>query len=258
MVAKQISNPGNAFNAGGTWYAPIDSGTSQNVVNLVNATGLTLYQGDIVCLDVTGTQAVLSTSAGDPTLFGVVGGETNMPGAGGPIPGQLTPTRVDSVTTTATSSTIADTSITAGDLGKAVQCAGIPGGYAVITSVTAGTSFSIAPVVASASGTVQAYITPQTSAVGPGWSGLPFSVGAGEIVPVVTNGWGYININGLTTLTAKSLLTVSSGSVVAQAGTIGTNILLGVSLEAYAARNTTLTSLGITGHDTVRGFIYGS
>ena len=55
-MEKQIGNPGQAFSLGATWGTPsVDNAMTTEICDLINNTGVTLYTGDIVCLDPTGT-----------------------------------------------------------------------------------------------------------------------------------------------------------------------------------------------------------
>lgn len=270
-MVKMITNPGQAFTGGATWGTPsIDNAMSTNVISLINGTGLELYEGDIVCIDVTGTKAVLSSAAGDPSTIGVVGGRqwlgysssatppSAAPGTavGGFYPPVLGASRIDSVTTQ-TSATTLDSSCVATDLGRTVTGAGFPVGTYII-SVTAGTSF-VTNNATTASATVNATIQDSPGSIGPGYAPSS-SFAANNEVPIITSGFGPININGLSALTAKEYISVASASVVgvitAKASYPATGLLqIGVSLQAYAARDVTLTTAGITGHDWVLALI---
>lgn len=79
---KQISNPNGAF---GLTADP----ANQQVVEMINNSGGTLVEGDVVvCTDVNGLQVTTTTTANDPTVIGVVGpGAQTAPAlgsAGGP------------------------------------------------------------------------------------------------------------------------------------------------------------------------------
>ncbi len=208
--AKFITLPGNTWQAGATWFTMPDSGASQTVID-----GDTLYTGDVVVLGTAfGTEpdpaalgVTSTTTVSDVYVVGVVGGETNMAFAGGPIPEQDAPHRFDACTT-ASSTTVTDVHCLASDVGKGVVGPGIPVG-AYIVSVTPSTSF-VMNVAATASASVTLDIGPRTSSVGPGWLGVP----AGEVTPVVIGGWAYINV-GSNTITAGSVLTTSATARVA-------------------------------------------
>ena len=74
MAQKQIMNPLQAWTSGATWGTLSgDNEMTQTAAHLLNGTGVTLYTGDVVCIDVTGTQAVLSATAGDLRTIGAVG-----------------------------------------------------------------------------------------------------------------------------------------------------------------------------------------
>lgn len=269
MGTKQISNPGQAFTAGGTWGNPSgDNQMTTEVAHLLNGTGVPLYVGDIVCLDVTGTQAILSTAAGDTTAIGCVGGDTagstypyTYPTsgaiginttAGGSQPAFDSPTYTASMTTQS-STTVLCSAALASWIGLQVYATGVPLG-ATIVSVVAGTSFNIS-VAATASATVTGTVTMPPQTLGPGWA--PTTYVPGSEVPVVVAGFGRINISGATTLIAKGVIAVASASVAGTYVSAPTAVhgTIAVALEAYAARDTTLTTAGITGHDSVRGII---
>lgn len=274
---QTIGNPSQAFTAGATWGNPaIDNQMTAQVANLLNNTGVVLYIGDVVCLDVTGTQAVLAASANDPSVIGVVGGYNAgdyTPAGASPLsigvigtapnPFELSANRSDSlVTLTNGSPTVLDAAAVASDLGKTlVAPSGTGSAQFTIIAVTPGTGFTISSNYLGTTGaayTVQVNQSP--SGLGPGWS--PNSFAPGVEVPVVVFGFARINVNGLTTVTAKGgVFSTANASVIPTYTVLGSEVatqggtIIAVPLEAYAARDTTLTSLGIAGHDTIRALI---
>lgn len=73
-MEKMIGNPSQAFAMGATWGTPsVDNAMTTEQCDLINATGVTLYTGDIVALDPTGTQAVQLTTATLTCAIGCVG-----------------------------------------------------------------------------------------------------------------------------------------------------------------------------------------
>ncbi len=240
---KTLTLPGTTWQTGATWQTNIGSDAYQTVIDYVNDSGVPLYTGDVVILgtaattpDPTALNVFTTTTASSPYVIGVVGGETNMAYAGGPVPGQLAPTRYDACTTQSTT-VVLDASAAASYVNLGVVGAGIPSG-AYIVSTVPGTSFTM-NVSATASASVTLAIGPRTSSIGPGWQGYP----VGEVMPVVVQGWGYVNI-GSNTLAAGSQVTTSTTARVANTvGTAGSlaalQALLGtfiaVTLEAYNA-----------------------
>lgn len=274
MPIKFIGNPSQAYTNGATWA----NGANDNSFNtqfgeLLNASGVTLYVGDIISLDVTGTQAILPTATNDIGMIGVVGSPTafDLPStgtpssiattAGGNQPAVAAAFRSDTATLTNGSATVADTSAVVGDMGKTLILPLSSGNqYVTVTTVTAGTGFTISANYTGTTGSYTISVLMSPSTVGPGW--VPNSYVPGAIVPIVTQGFCRVNITSLGGVTAKSgILTGTSGSPVATytatgsvtaAQAIGVNI---IPLEAYAARDLSLTNLGISGHETIRAVI---
>jgi hypothetical protein len=219
MAGKQIANDWGAWTAGATWQTnQLGNTMSQEVVNFVNGSTVTLYTGDVVVLgtstipDPTAVNATSTTAASSPYVVGVVGGETNMAFAGGPIPEQTPPFRFDQVTTTA-SAVVPDTATVATDIGKGVSGPNIaPNAY--IISVVPGTSFTM-NVAALGAGTQIVTIGPRQSSVGPGWLAVP----VGEVMPVVIAGWAYVNIGGNTVAAGAALSTSATARVAAAVAT---------------------------------------
>ena len=278
-MPKLITNPGQAFTAGATWGTLSgDDEMTQDVVHLLNGTGTTLYTGDIVCLDVTGTQAILSASAGDPAQIGTVGGaeqwgsyypvgSSNINLAtigGGPVPNLLAPNVVANMGYTNGSPTVTYASAAAVDLGKqlipAYNSSTDPTPQVLtITAVNVGVGYTVNANFNGTTGTFSTLLQLAPSAIGPGW--LPTSIAPGAQCPIVRAGFGRVNINAVAATVAKDFISVGNATVVgartangaAVAGQIGQ--FIAVTLEAYAARDTTLTGLGIAGHDSVRARI---
>lgn len=275
--AKAIANSSQAFTAGATWGNPaIENQATVDVGNLLNNTGLVLYIGDVVCLDVTGTQAILATAANDPSVIGVVGGYAAgdyTPSGSSPLsvgvignapnPFELSPNRSDSsVTLTNGSATVLDAAAVASDLGKTlVAPSGSGSAQFTIIAVTAGTGFTISSnYLGTTAATYVVQVNQSPSGLGPGWS--PNSFAPGVEVPIVLGGFARINVNGLTTVTAKAgVFSTASASVIPTYTVTGSvtaaqsGAIIAIPLEAYAARDTTLTSMGIAGHDTLRALI---
>jgi hypothetical protein len=237
MSGKQIANDWGAWTAGASWQTnQLGNTMSQEVVNFLNGSGTTLYTGDIVIVgstagtpDPTAVNCSSTATAASPYVVGVVGGETNMPGAGGAIPVQTPPIRYDAVTV-ALSVTQPDTAALASDVGKGVSGPGIPLN-AFIVSVVPGTSFTM-NVAATAAGAATLIIGPRTSSVGPGWLGVP----SGEVCPVVITGWAYVNIGGNTVAAGAQLSTSTTARVAAAVSTTtyvasSPGTFIGVALE---------------------------
>lgn len=273
MTTKQIGNPGQAWSAGATWQNSTDNQMTQEVVHVLNATGQILYKGDIVCIDVTGTSAILGAGAATPTerrLLGVVGGEigSNVTGGvavGGFVPQQLAPTRTDTATVTNGSAAVTDASVLAADAGRSLTSplGRFPAGTTILTDgLVVGVSF-VASALATGNDT-QATIADNTASIGPGWpSTTQFPMGAE--VPVIMRGHGRINVAGAAVaaldllglgnvaLTGGAQNNTGGITVAAVAGTVGT--IIAVAQEAQAARDLSLTNIGIGGHETIRALI---
>jgi hypothetical protein len=283
MPSKQITNPLQAFTAGATWATLSgDNEMTQTVANLLNGSGVTLYTGDIVCLDVTGTQAVLAASAGDPRIIGTVGATYNdgsyVPQSGGisnmtlrATGGGFVPPELSAVVgasmgfTGASGTTVTYSGAAAVDLGKQIivpynsSTNANPQVY-TITAVTVGTSYTVTPGFNGTTGTYLAYLQNAPSAIGPGWG--PASVyPIGVEVPIVMQGYGRVNINAVAAVVATDAISSTSGSPVGARTAAGAAVaaqngtFIAVTLEAYSARDTSLTTAGISGHDSVRAII---
>jgi hypothetical protein len=229
-----INYAGQPWTAGATWQTN-NAGNfgTQDCTDFLNGSNGTLWTGDVVkvgtsaAADPTAFNATTTVTAQDTLTVGVVGGITNQPSAGGPVPFQLTAWRYDSVTTAGTA-TVTDASTLASDLGKEVIGPGIPSGAYIIT-VTPGTSF-VMNVAATASATVQVAIGPREGSVSAGFPGVP----PGDVLPVVTYGWAYVNI-GTNTVAAGATVSSSATARVAATGTAALGGVLGVALEANTA-----------------------
>lgn len=142
-----------------------------------------------------------------------------------------------------------------------------------VTAVSVGVNYT-GTVVAGAgttfSGTTGSFIVQlgrDLVTKGPGWSPAPgwssTSIFPPNVtVPVIVRGFGRVNINGVAGVVrgdyfaataASSVIAARTAAAGGLAASIGT--FLGVSLEAYAARDTTLSGLGYAGHDSVRAYI---
>jgi len=232
MPMKQIANDIGAWSAGATWQLnQLGNTGSQFVVNFINNSGLTLFTGDLVALsEPTAVNVVTTTTAQSPLAVGVIGGETNMASAGGPIPQQTPPTRYDSNVTTATTAIVTDAAALATDVGKGVSGPNIPIG-AYILSVTPGVSFVMSANGLAAGSGLTIIVGPRQSSVGPGWLAIP----TGEVCPVVVSGWAYVNV-GANTVAAGGFL--ASSAIARQAATAGTPTFgnqIAVALEANNA-----------------------
>jgi hypothetical protein len=291
MVSKLIQNAGQAFSLGGTWgNPPIENTTTTEFAFLINNTATTLYVGDIVVLDATGTLANLSSSAGDPTVIGCVGEGVD----GGwlnnaptlpyydsqigfnPSTGSIIPQSDAAQTTAATigftngSATATYTASVKNDLGRTIvtpynsSTNATPQIFTII-AVNAGTGYTVSANFTGTTGSFVCQLLDSPVSAGPGYpaplggswtSSSTFAPGA--VVPIITRGFGRVNISAASGVVAKGNIAVGngvvSGTYVANAsGVVGQNIA--VALEAYAARDTTLTTAGITGHDSVRAII---
>jgi hypothetical protein len=276
---KQITNPLQAWTSGATWSTLSgDNEMTQVVANLLNGSGTTLYTGDVVAIDVTGTQAILPPGAGDMRTIGAVGG-TYQDGSyyptgsttinirttgGGFVPPELAANVVASMGFTNASGTVTYSSAAATDLGMQLQppynssTNANPQVY-TITAVTVGTGYTVTPTF---NGTTGSFLTQKIlipSAIGPGWG--PASVyPIGVEVPVIIGGFGRVNVSGAAgTVAGGGLVAATSGSTTFTAAGgflaagIGTGIA--VALEAYAARDLSLTNAGTAGHESIRAWI---
>lgn len=234
MAVKLIANDWGAWTAGATWQTnQLGNTQSQFVSNFVNAGSTTVYTGDVVIVgsastvpDPTAVNITPITTAQSPYTIGIVGGETNMAYAGGPIPAQTPPTRIDTNTTTALSATVTDAQTIASDIGKGVTGPGIPAG-AYILSVTPGTSFVMSVAATVAASGVTLYIGPRQSSVGPGWLAVP----VGEVCPVILSGWGYVNVGTNTVAAGAVLASSTTPRVAAVPGTPSDGTNIAVALE---------------------------
>lgn len=297
MAEKQISNPGQAFALGASWGTPsVDNAMTTEIANLINGTGLILYTGDVVCLDATGTQAILASGAADTTVIGTVGSSVELGSypSGGTFPtiasginmtakdGSVQPlTDVAWVTAsmgfTNGSATITYASASTNDIGKYIltpynATTNLTPQIFLITAATANTNYTgqvVAGPGTTFSGTTGAFTVQMGrdyTARGPGWSPLPAWTTSSAFPPNVTvpctiRGFGRVNINAVAGTVRGDLLAASGANVIAArtaaAGAVAAGIgsFFGVALEAYAARDTTLTAAGIAGHDSVRALI---
>ncbi len=106
-------------------------------------------------------------------------------------------------------------------------------------------------------------------ALGPGW--VPASVNGWAltsafepvgIVPIILRGYGRVNINGVSAIAQSDGVGATNAAVTgtrfAYASTgyaNATGLIIAVALEAYAARDSSLSNNGVTGHDSVRAII---
>lgn len=279
MVSKQLMNPLQAWTSGATWGTPSgDNEMTQEVAHLLNDTGITLYTGDIVCVDVTGTKCELSANAADPRVIGVVGGveiggsagstNTNFfTQSGGAQPTELAASVTANMGFTNGSATVTYASAAAVDLGKQLFPAynsstnATPAVYTII-AVSVGTGYTVSATFSGTTGTFSTQMGNAPGSLGPGW-GPDSAFPVGVQVPILTRGVGRININGVAGAVAQGLISTGNGTVIGvqtlastppTVGQIGT--FIGVLLEAYAARDTNLNTVaGISGHDSCRALI---
>jgi hypothetical protein len=327
VAEKQITNPGQAFALGATWGNPsVDSAMTTTTCDLINNTGLTLYTGDIVALDPTGTMAVLPTTATLSLCIGTVGSTLEMSqypavesiaGTSAAAPGNVSntfPTIVGSTGGVGISFGASDGNLQPGmDVAWNSLSLGFTNGSGNITSGSNATVnplqvgyYVITPYNASTNATPQIFqitsnggsagawtavgtsisgsatltftgttgsftcqVGRDTTLMGPGWTpplnGQWLTTSAfvpGQVVPIVTQGLGRVNITALTTQVAGSFILPTNASVIGTlvlitaltAAQIG--LVIATPLEAYAQRDTTvLTQYGIAGHNSVRAII---
>lgn len=304
MTIKQITNPGQAFSLGATWGTPsVDNAMTVSTCDLINGTGVTLYTGDIVALDVTGTQAIFTTTGNLTNLIGTVGDSSsfstypttgtfpvrdsgiNIAAAGGNTqPFQDTEWQTLSVGFTNGNNSLTSSSSAAVNplaVGLIVitpynaSTNATPQIFQIVSNGGSAGSWTATDIVIAGSGTTfsgttgsfNCQVGNNASSLGPGWSAPPGWTSSstfppGQVVPVVTQGLGRINVNGVSAVAASDGLGGTNASAVATrfayASTGYANaagLIIGVALEAYAARDTTLTTAGITGHDSIRAII---
>lgn len=305
MSLKQIINGGQAFALGGSWGTPsVDNAGSSNVDYLINNSGQILYPGDIVCLDASGTQALLPTTATLGLVFGTVGNgqilsaypavtniagtdTTNVwpvqvsetpgngisavigEGAGDLQPPTISPVSVVSMGFTNGSATVTNPAALATDMGQYIltpynATTNPTPQMFQITAVTPGTGYTVRVVAGGGTtftGTTGTFVVQMgivRSQLGPGWwpatnwNGVEWCFPTNAVVPVITSGFGLVNVSGATAAAAGDLI---GGTDSSPAGSAATGVGIASLLEPYAARNTNLTVLGITGHEPVRALI---
>lgn len=288
-MEKQIGNAGQAFALGGTWGNPsVDNAMTSEISPVINGTGVTLYTSDIVCLDASGTQAVLAGGAADTTVIGCVGSALSQGSVTGSAPfadNQITMTAtagsmqpftdsaniIASMGFTNGSPTVTYASAVASDLGKTITTpynasTNTTPQNLVITAVTVSTGYTVNANFTGTTGSFVVNMGNSPSQLGPGWM-PPFNWTSastfppGTIVPVIIRGFGRVNINGVAATVKGDLIAVSGANVVGARTAAGatvaaqTGTFIAVTLEAYAARDVSLTGLGIAGHDSVRAII---
>jgi hypothetical protein len=268
MPTPTIPNVGQAFNVGGSWLNTyLSNQNSQESVDFQNNSGTVLYVGDVVVLsnivssttpDPTALSAAPIASASSTYVVGVVGGEVYNPGAttspaqvgGALIPLTDTGWVYSTGTWTSGTATITDSTASASNIGKAVYGQDSPNSWpitpglqSIVISAVANTSYgvSIAPTQTRGSAT-NYYLGPAEGAVGPQFPGIS-GYGAGDIMPVVTRGWAYINIGTNTVAAGAALATSATSRVAAVPGTAGSvaalqallGSFIGIALEAQSA-----------------------
>ena len=281
MTSKQITNAGQAWTQGASWgNSSGDNSMATEFVHLYNGTAQTLYTGDIVCIDVTGTQCVLATAGADLSVIGCVGAEIgfdyNITGAGtgnvltvngGPVPPELGSSRTESMGFTNGSATVTDTNAVATDLGRTIYTPYNASTNATpqiftVKAVTPGTGYTVSANFTGTTGSFTCTIADSPSALGPGW-GASSLYPVGVQVPIVIRGYGRVNVAAASTTAAKGGgLAVSASASVTSTYTAAASIaatqvgsFIAIPLEAYAARDLSLTNAGIAGHESVRGII---
>ena len=289
-MEKQIANPSQAFSMGASWGTPsVDNSMTSEIAPLINGSGQILYTGDIVALDVTGTQAVLTSTGNLVNVIGTVGASTELgtytgslpatasgigmiTGSGSEFPQTISPVITAAMGFTNGSATVTYTGAVAAALGKQILTPYNASTNATpqiftVTAVNPGTGYTVNANFTGTTGTFTVQLANGPQSLGPGWSNAPGWTGSsafwpGAPVPVVIRGYGRVNVNGVSTVAASDGLGGTNASVVgtrfAYAGTgyaSAGGLIIAVALEAYAARDTTLTGLGIAGHDSVRAII---
>lgn len=73
MTTPVIVNAGQAFSLGATYGTPPVQTMPSEVVSMINLTGVTLFVGDIVALDYSGTDVILPATGSLTNVIGVVG-----------------------------------------------------------------------------------------------------------------------------------------------------------------------------------------
>jgi hypothetical protein len=266
MPTPTIPNVGLAFNVGGTWLNTyLSNQLSQDTCDFQNNSGTVLYQGDVVILsnvvtsttpDPTALSVSPTATAQSPYVVGVVGGEPYNPGSVTQTPatvgGALIPFTDSSWvystgTWTSGTATINDATASAVNIGKAVYGQDSPNSWpispgiqSIVVSAVANTSYgvTIAPTQTRGSAT-NYYLGPAESAAGPQWPGIA-GYGAGDIMPVITRGWGYVNI-GTNTVAAGAAIATSTTSRVGVAPSVATYVasspgtFIAIALEAQSA-----------------------
>lgn len=261
MASPTIQNVNQAWTAGASWLNTyLGNQYSQETCVFQNNSGTSLYTGDVVILgngtsgsfvaDPTGLGVTTTTTAQSPLVVGVVGGEAYNPGnktgtvqaGGGLIPPQASPWTYSTGTWTSGTATLTDANGSSSNVGNAVYGDGwptTPGAQAIILSFSAGAyTTSLAPTVTHGSATTY-YLGPAEGAVGPSFPGIT-GYGAGSPVPVVTQGWAYINI-GTNTVAANAVLATFTTGAQAQAISVATysasspGTFIAVALEAQSA-----------------------
>lgn len=268
-TGKQITNPAQAWTAGATWgNTAADDEMTQVVANLQNNTGVVLYTGDIVCLDATGKLANLPGSTGDSRVIGTVGGGYNIDNttlSGNYAPFNLQASVAANMGFTNGSATVTFAGAAAVDLGDILFPAfnattnANPQALTII-AVNPGVGYTVNANFSGTTGTFSTLKQSPPSSIGPGF--VPISVyPVGTQVPIVQQGWGRVNVNAQAATVAGDFLEPTNASVVgtrvAQGAATAAQIgqFIAVALQAYAARDTSLTALGITGHDSITAII---
>lgn len=146
---------------------------------------------------------------------------------------------------------------------QVISNGGSTGSWTAVGAVIsgAGTTFS------GTTGSFTCQVGRDTTLKSPGWANPPgwtttSAFEPGQVVPIVTQGLGRVNINGLTTQVAGSFILPTNASYVGTlvlitaltAAQIG--LVIATCLEAYAQRDTSINdTFGISGHNSVRAII---
>jgi hypothetical protein len=319
MSRKQINNGGQAFALGATWGTPsVDNTMTSDFVQLINNTGLTLFTGDIVTLDPTGTMVNQATTATLSLGIGCVGSSqefgayTSVENVNSSNVSNTFPTIVGSTAGTGIGAVATDGNVqpftnpawnsvlvgftNGSSAATSAQVSTINPflvGSLIYTPFNAGTNANpqifIITVAGGSSGAWTATVTAAPGSgfsntfqgttgsftcqigrdwdtKGPGWTppigwSTTSAFAPGAVVPIVTHGFARINVNGIATVNAGDLLTPTNNSFVATriavSSAVAANIgnILAVALEAQTQKDTTLTSIGISGHDSIRCYI---
>jgi len=134
-----------------------------------------------------------------------------------------------------------------------------------VVTVTPGTGYTVNVITggnptgfSGTTGTFLVQLGTNRTQLGPGWWPAlswndEWQWPTNAVVPIITDGFGLVNVYDATATVAGDLLEGTDGQVYASPA--ATNICIATALEPYSARNTNLTFMGITGHEPVRALI---